>query len=126
MVNHYLVKYMILKIEKIEYENFHYWNFSSEVITAKVYYWFFEDKFTLEEFQVKEKRKGYGTQGFKFILEFLKEEGVFSFFLSSRDTKEAQLFWKKLTGHNYDSQHWDYKISTEETIKKLSVIENVF
>ena len=58
------------------------------------------------------------------VLDFLKEEGILSFFLSSRNTSEAQSFWKRLTGLNYDSNHCDYKISTEETLKKLTVIDN--
>lgn len=115
---------MTYKIEKKYSENFYYWSFTSDFVIAKVYYWFFENKFSLEEFYVLEKRKGHGKKAFNFILYFLKKEGVLSFFVSSRNTLEAQSFWKKLTGHNYNSNEFDYEIFTQETIKALSVIDN--
>lgn len=112
------------KIDKIYSENFYYWHLTNEFATAKVYFWFFENKVTLEDFQVFQKRKNYGTKTFKYILQFLKKEGIDSFFLSSRNTKEAQSFWHKLTGHTYNSRNYDHTVSTNETLSRLNLVGN--
>lgn len=107
----------LYSFEKVYSENFYYWHFTSKNATAKVYFWIFENKVTLEDFQVLTKRKGYGTQLFLYILKFLYRRGIKSFFISSMPTKEAQSFWKKMTNEDFTVNKPDRLIYIKKTIK---------
>lgn len=120
ITNHFKTMKTLYSFEKVYSENFYYWHFKSKNSTAKVYFWIFENKVTLEDFQVLTKRKGYGTQLFLYVLKFLYRRGVKSFFISSRPTKEAQYFWKKMTNEEFTTNTPDKLIYIKKTIKLLS------
>lgn len=67
---------MNINIQKEFFENFYCVHFTSNVAQAQVFFWFFENKVTIEDFHVFEKRHGYGKALFEHILDFLKQSAI--------------------------------------------------
>ena len=110
-----------INIEKKFSQNFYFIHFKSDVATAKLYFWFFENKVTLDDFEVFEKRHYHGVSLFVYILQYLEKIGVTSLSISSRDSSEAQKFWKELTQKEYTSHQFEQIINIKETLLYLTV-----
>lgn len=120
IINHlWCIMKNLYTLEKVYSENFYYWHFSNKHATAKVYFWIFENKVSIEDFQVFQKRKHYGTKLFIYILKFLLRRGIHNFYISSRNTQEAQLFWKNMTSQEFNAQKFDNLIQTKQTLEYL-------
>ena len=111
-MKNYLNKY---SVQKVFSENFYYYEFKSDFGSAKVYFWFFENKVTLDDFEVHQKRMGFGKELFTDILNFLVSLNISELSISSKNTEEAQLFWKKMTNFSYSHKMVENTID----IKKL-------
>lgn len=110
----------LYSLEKVYSENFYYWQFNNEFSSAKVYFWFFEKKVTLEDFEVFHKRKGYGTNLFKYLLNYLYSHGIEQIHISSRLSEEAQSFWTQMTGKAFTPQNSNHVIETKHTLSHLN------
>lgn len=106
----------LYSVEKVYSENFYYWQFSNHFASAKVYFWIFENKVSIEDFEVFQKRKKHGTKLFIYILKFLSRRGIHHFYISSRPTEEAQLFWTHMTEQQFTAEHFDNLIDTKKTL----------
>ena len=115
-MKNYLNKY---SVKKVFSENFYYYDFKSDFGSAKIYFWFFENKVTLDDFEVNQKRMGFGKELFIDLLEFLIQSNVKKLSISSRNTEEAQLFWKKMTNFSYSHKIIENTIDVKETFLTL-------
>ena len=118
-MKNYFNKY---SIEKVFSENFYYYEFKSDFGSAKVYFWFFENKVTLDDFEVHQKRMGFGKELFTDILNFLVSLNISELSISSKNTEEAQLFWKKMTNFSYSHKMVENTIDIKKTL--LTINEN--
>ena len=116
-MKNYLNKY---SVQKVFSENFYYYDFKSDFGSAKIYFWFFENKVTLDDFDVNQKRMGFGKELFIDLLEFLVQSNVKKLSISSRNTEEAQLFWKKMTNFPYSYHKIENTIDIKNTLKNLN------
>lgn len=116
-MKNYLNKY---SVQKVFSENFYYYDFKSDFGSAKIYFWFFENKVTLDDFEVNQKRMGFGKELFIDLLEFLIQSNVKKLSISSRNTEEAQLFWKKMTNFSYSHKIIENTIDVKETFLTLN------
>lgn len=116
-MKNYLNKY---SVQKVFSENFYYYDFKSDFGSAKIYFWFFENKVTLDDFEVNQKRMGFGKELFIDLLEFLIQSNVKKLSISSRNTEESQLFWKKMTNFSYSHKIIENTIDVKETFLTLN------
>lgn len=110
---------MNIHIDKEFSENFYCLNFSSPFGEAQVFFWFFENKVTIENFKIFEKRHGYGKELYQHILHFLDKIKIQHVFIVSRDSEEAYGFWSNVTQLNYSEKQHEHKIHVKDNLHYL-------